>query len=411
MDATLTINSGPNATTAYLGWSPVSARLALSNVPAGGATVTLRNRKPGSGGQVCFKLDRQPPFDTTLTLHVANDHAVDLFVAGQFQHPSTSNRDATIEVINAGTNQRLSVTKLMVRVRKDASSLTAAERRRFLEALGALNDSGSGTFSDFPSMHKGLGLQQAHGNAGFLPWHRAMLLDLERKLQAIDPTVALPYWRFDTPAPSLFTAGYMGASTASGDVQFAPGHPLESWVTESWPGVLRTPRQGAAAPMMDDTLMKLADPTNRFSTWRAMEGNPHGRAHTLWTGFLFDPKTAARDPLFYLLHANVDRLWARWQWLKRRFDVSSPATFKPQGVAGSPGSTDVGHNLDDTLWPWNGDTGPGRPPTAPGGPFPPSTLTAAPGPTPALAAMIDYRGVRNQATWLGYDYDDVPFAT
>ena len=95
MDATLTINSGPNATTAYLGWSPVSARLALSNVPAGGATVTLRNRKPGSGGQVCFKLDRQPPFDTTLTLHVANDHAVDLFVAGQFQHPSTSNRDAS----------------------------------------------------------------------------------------------------------------------------------------------------------------------------------------------------------------------------------------------------------------------------------------------------------------------------
>ena len=141
-----------------------------------------------------------------------------------------------------------------------------------------------------------------------------------------------------------------------------------------------------------------------------MEGNPHGRAHTLWTGFLFDPKTAARDPLFYLLHANVDRLWARWQWLKRRFDVSSPSTFQPQGVAGDPGSTAVGHNLDDTLWPWNGDTGPGRPPTAPGGPFPPSPVAVAPGPTPKLAAMIDYRGVRNPATWLGYDYDDVPFA-
>ena len=46
---------------------------------------------------------------------------------------------------------------------------------------------------------------EAHGFSAFYPWHRAYLLDLERELQNIDPSVSLPYWRFDQPAPGLFT--------------------------------------------------------------------------------------------------------------------------------------------------------------------------------------------------------------
>jgi tyrosinase len=411
IDAQLTINGGPNSAKAYIGWTPVPARLRILNGPAAGSvTVTLRNLNAALGGQVCFKLDRKPPFPTTLTLPVpGNGTPVDLFIAGQFGRPSRADRDAAIEAIDQATNHRLSVTRLMVRIRKNATSLTNAERYRFLEAFGTLNDRGMGTFADFPSMHRDAGLNQAHGNAGFLPWHRAMVLDLERELQAIDTTVALPYWRFDLPAPSVFTKSFLGTPDATGAVAFEPGHPLESWVTDSIPGILRTPgfntQSGAAFVVGETATLNRAEPANTYSSWRGMEGNPHGSAHTSFTGFISDVQTAARDPLFFLLHCNVDRLWAKWQWIKKRLDVTKTTTFSPLGT----GTTAIGHNLDDTLWPWNGDTSPGRPPTAPGGPFPASALTNAPGSIPTLKKMIDYRGVKNAASWLGFDYDDVPF--
>jgi tyrosinase len=118
--------------------------------------------------------------------------------------------------------------------------------------------------------------------------------------------------------------------------------------------------------------------------------------------------------LFFLLHANVDRLWAKWQWLKHRFDLTNIDAYSFLGSAGDPNSTRIGHNLMDTMWPWNQITGDlsmqnPRPPTAPGGNFPASKIINFPGLTPAVKDMIDYQGGLNHASRLGFDYDDVPF--
>jgi tyrosinase len=94
--------------------------------------------------------------------------------------------------------------QVMVRVRKNANTLTAGERNRLVSAFAQLNNQGLGRFADFRNMHTNVSSPQAHGAPGFLPWHRAYLLDLERELQAIDPSVALPYWRFDQAAPIIF---------------------------------------------------------------------------------------------------------------------------------------------------------------------------------------------------------------
>ena len=84
---------------------------------------------------------------------------------------------------------------------------------------------------------------EEHGGPHFLPWHRAYLLDLERGLQAIDPSVSMHYWRFDQPAPKVFTKLFMGEtkrSPATADfVLLDPGNPLVGWVTDSVPGILR----------------------------------------------------------------------------------------------------------------------------------------------------------------------------
>jgi tyrosinase len=244
-----------------------------------------------------------------------------------------------------------------------------------------------------------------HGNVGFLPWHRAYVLDLERTLQTIDPTVAVPYWRFDQPAPAVFTLDFMGESDASGQAKFKPGHPLEHWATDGMSGIprgLRFPSNGPANVITESRTLALGGNSGQFSGFHTMEGSPHGSAHVSFDGPINYPPTAVRDPLFFMLHANVDRLWAKWQWIKRRENPADADAYA------APVPNRIGHHLGDTMWPWNGITGNPRPPTAPGGPFPSTSVTPRPGPTPKVETTFDHLGIVS-ADSLGFAYDDVPF--
>jgi tyrosinase len=135
-----------------------------------------------------------------------------------------------------------------------------------------------------------------------------------------------------------------------------------------------------------------------------MEANPHASVHTSFGGSISSVPTAARDPLFFLLHCNVDRLWAKWQREFGRFNSAQTASYDS-----NPGNP-VGHNLPDTMWPWNGITGGTRPPTAPGGAMAASPCVSAPGPQPQVRDCLDYQGIVNSVSRMGFDYDDVPFA-
>jgi len=294
-----------------------------------------------------------------------------------------------------------------VRVRKNANTLTAGERDRFVAAFAQLNNQGLGRFADFRDMHTDLSDPEAHRNPGFLPWHRAYLLDLERELQAIDPSVTLPYWRFDQPAPNIFTREFLGVSNALGTVQFSAANPLRFWVTDGVPGINRRPFfSTTSAPFGLRTEVQTLALGTRYRLFRSMEGNPHGSAHTSFDGSISSIGTAARDPLFFLLHCNVDRLWAKWQRQNGRFNAALAASYDRNLPAGNR----IGHNLPDTMWPWNGITGGQRPPTAPGGTLATSPAAAAPGPQPRVQDCLDYQGSVNPISRLGFDYDDIPFA-
>jgi tyrosinase len=218
----------------------------------------------------------------------------------------------------------------------------------------------------------------------------------------------LPYWRFDQPAPNVFTREFMGVSNAVGRVEFTAGHPFGTWRTDGALGISRRPLfpTGSAPPGLRTELETLAlggpAPGATYANFDNLEGNPHGSAHGRFDGFISAIPTAARDPLFFLLHANVDRLWAKWQWIHRRTSPAEPRSFA------APSPPRVGHNLADTMWPWNGVIGAPRPPTAPGGTFRSSPTTSAPGPSPIVRGMIDHLAVAGGAS-LGFAYDDVPF--
>ena len=392
----------------FITWTPVEGRARLRN-PVGTGPVRVTLRSVGTGGRVRFATTRTHLGTPTLQLDLPVSGApVRFFVAGEFGRPSVALGDTTIEAGGAGSLGVLGSKPVTVRIRKDAQTLTPAERDRFLAALGTLNGGGSGRFRDFREMHLNATSAEAHGNRGFLPWHRAYLLDLERELQAIDPSVALPYWRFDRPAPNVFSQRFMGVPNAAGRLQFTAGHPFGTWRTDGQLGIVRRPFFAAnAAPsgLLNETqtiALGGAAPNAAYASFAGLEGDPHGLAHTSFSGFIQSIDTAARDPLFFMLHANVDRLWAKWQWIHRRTNPAQARAFAPAF------GNRIGHRLGDTMWPWNGVTGAPRPSTAPGGTLASSPSTTAPGAQPRVRAMIDYQAVSGGAP-LGFAYDDVPF--
>lgn len=408
----LQINNSASPLARFVGWAPSPCRIRVIN--SAGAILPIVNVQisavsGASGGAVVFRRGTAGIFSNTLTVPVPiNGASVPFFVAGRFGRPSTSNGDVRIEARTGAT--LVGSLRMMVRVRKNANTLTTAERDRIVSAFAQLNNRGAGRFQDFRDMHTAVSSPQAHGHAGFLPWHRAYILDLERELQAIDPSVALPYWRFDQPAPNLFNLDYLGVSNALGTVQFSATNPLQFWTTDGVLGINRRPLfSTAVAPpglLTEAQTLVLGNPGAQYKFFRNLEGNPHGSAHVSFGGSISSIATAAKDPLFFLLHCNVDRLWAKWQRQNSRFNPALAASYDSNPNPPNP----IGHNLTDTMWPWNGITGPPRPPTAPGGALASSPCVSAPGPTPRVQSSLDYQGSVNALSREGFDYDDVRFA-
>jgi tyrosinase len=419
MPIEIRINNSPDPKARYITYAPSPCQIRQTPTLAP-LTVKLSSKaaNPG-GGEAVFYANRAVGASSTPTLTLtlpANGSWVKFGLGGKLGKPSVADLDCVLLATATGANLKI---PLMVRIRKDANKLTAGERDRLLLALAKLNQTAPGAppsaYQTLRNMHVSAADPQEHGGPQFLPWHRGYLLDLERRLQAIDPSVALHYWRFDLAAPTVFTRGFMGqtsqvANSSASFVVLDPANPLVGWVTDSVPGILRSATFNTltqAAPGVPgfallNQAQTLALGPN-YPQFRGMEGTPHGAAHVSFNGWISSIPTAPKDPLFFMLHSNVDRLWALWQWLNKRTDGNAANTYTGQNIDG--------RRLNDTMWPWNGIITPPRPNFAPGNGLPASPLTATPGTKPTVRSTIDYHGSRvgMPLNWLGFSYDDVPF--
>jgi len=411
------INDSQDAKSRYITYAPSPCQ--IRQTPAATAlTATLSSRAASAGGgEAVFYASRTVGATPTATLSVtlpANGSWVDFGLGGRPGKPSVDDLDCLLVASSSVGNVTV---PLMVRVRKNANKLKARERDRFLLALAKLNVAQAPTPSGYQTlrnMHVSAANAQEHGGPQFLPWHRTYLLDLERQLQAIDPSVSIHYWRFDEPAPNVFSKLFMGETKRSAAsaalVALDPANPLVAWVTDSVPGILRSavfnPLTQAAPGQPGFELLDQAGTLALGATYPAfvgLEGTPHGAAHVSFNGWISSIPSAPKDPLFFMLHSNVDRLWALWQWINRRTDAGSADTYTGQNIDG--------RRLGDTMWPWNRVTTPPRPNFAPGNGLPASPLTSTPGGKPMVRSTIDYHGSRVglPSGWLGFSYDDVPF--
>lgn len=124
----------------------------------------------------------------------------------------------------------------------------------------------------------------------FFAWHRQLLKRFEDRLATIDPSVTLPYWDWikDPAIPVALT----------------PNALLQQWgVTRSFdPSLLPIAADVSAAMIRTDF--------TPFQT--ALEGNAHDKVHNA-VGGVMATASSPTDPLFFLHHANIDRLWAKWE--------------------------------------------------------------------------------------------------
>ncbi|MFI2371638.1 tyrosinase family protein [Streptomyces sp. NPDC018833] len=253
-------------------------------------------------------------------------------------------------------------------VRKNQAELTSTEKRAFVDALLALKR--SGRYDSFVTTHNAFimgdtdsGDRVGHRSPSFLPWHRRFLIEFEQALQSVDPSVALPYWDWTadrTPAASLWAADFLGGSGRSRDGQVMDG-PFAA-ATGGWSISIRVDGRGYLRRALGaggrqlptraevDTVLAMSSydmpPWNSASDgfrnhlegWRGV--NLHNRVH-VWVGGQMATGVSPNDPVFWLHHAFIDKLWTEWQALH----PDSP--YLPQ--AGTANVVD----LHDTMRPWN----------------------------------------------------------
>ncbi|MEU6928881.1 tyrosinase family protein [Streptomyces sp. NPDC046374] len=253
-------------------------------------------------------------------------------------------------------------------VRKNQAALTADEKRRFVAALLELKR--SGRYDTFVTTHNAFimsdtdsGDRVGHRSPSFLPWHRRFLIQFEQALQSVDATVTLPYWDWTadrTTSSSLWAPDFLGGTGRARDGQVLDGAFARSgnrWtinVRVDGRDYLRRDlgaggRQLPTRAEVDSVLvMETYDMApwnsssdgfrNHLEGWRGV--NLHNRVH-VWVGGQMATGVSPNDPVFWMHHAFIDKLWADWQARHPR----SP--YLP-----AAGTADV-VDLNDTMRPWN----------------------------------------------------------
>ncbi|TLX89782.1 MAG: tyrosinase family protein [Thaumarchaeota archaeon] len=187
-------------------------------------------------------------------------------------------------------------------VRKRESAMTNAEKGRYINTIKKLIENGTyGKFVKFHSemshrMHS-MGGMDTVGRNRFLSWHRVYLLKLEEEMRKVEPLCFIPYWRWTTQRrippwlsnfkPTVNVPG-QGSITVTRDPGFPPAIPTNSYINSI-----------------------LSEST--FNQFTMQLEVAHGNVHMWVGGTMADIMISPADPIFWLHHGNIDRIWSVWQ--------------------------------------------------------------------------------------------------
>lgn len=200
--------------------------------------------------------------------------------------------------------------------------------------------------------------QCRHGTWFFLGWHRMYLYYFERIVRAQviadggPANWALPYWNYDGGGNhNTLPTAFRNPTNRDGS-----RNPL--YVANRNPGI----NAGAGLkPVVTSAAHALSRPAftgdsefgggitpalgQFWSQTGQLEMTPHNVVHDTIGGLMGDPDTAAQDPIFWLHHANIDRLW--WLWAQHHGNPISPKwtaqSFSFADANGKPAALTCAH--------------------------------------------------------------------
>jgi tyrosinase len=214
--------------------------------------------------------------------------------------------------------------------------------------------------------------QCQHQTWFFLSWHRAYITGFEAIIAAKVAQLggpanwALPYWNYSqaptaTLNPRRLPPAFRNRLNANGSRNWLwmprnQPSPPNTVLTMSLANVNTAPAMGQTefSQPVGSLSASFGGPrtgaTHFGNRNGALESLPHNVIHTNIGGAMRDPDTAALDPIFWLHHCNIDRLWEVWrrsptvavadptqaQWLNGvTFDIltEKPANFKFKSAA------------------------------------------------------------------------------
>ena len=164
--------------------------------------------------------------------------------------------------------------------------------------------------------------QCQHATWYFLPWHRMFLYYFERILRAAvveddgPADWSLPYWNYCLGGPHAFLPEPFRTPASGEDPLYvAERDPRLNSGKEGLPEYVTTPTRALQRPQFVGKA-EFGGPRTGFQhsgeTGGTLEMTPHNAVHEFVGGLMGSPETAALDPIFWLHHANIDRLWSEW---------------------------------------------------------------------------------------------------
>lgn len=158
-----------------------------------------------------------------------------------------------------------------------------------------------------------------HWGPAFLPWHRDYLRKLELELQSFDRSLNLPYWDWTrVDSKDIDSTPWK---------EFLGGRPNSGGKFDHWSYTRNNVASGRPLPNLDDVVKELDQ--SSFLQFRSIETGSHVPGHT-WVGGSMATGKSPLDPLFYMHHCNIDRIWAIWQ-----INNSNIEQYEHTGVLGS----------------------------------------------------------------------------
>lgn len=196
--------------------------------------------------------------------------------------------------------------------------------------------------------------QCRHGTWFFLPWHRIYLMQFERIIRTLtgEQDWALPYWDYPDASHATVPPQFLDESSPLYD---------STRTLQRFPVAAPTWQRQSTFQAFAGRPQESPERYHRGRFPGQLELNPHNPVHGYVGGDMAGFQSPL-DPIFWIHHCNIDRLWEIWlnlpdhanptdaEWLDTTFDFPDPDPAHPRRtvkVADVETIAAAGYSYDD----------------------------------------------------------------